>query len=559
MNKTATTFEWLLSQLNKALFSPIKSIKKRYIPLLLIYFAYGASGFTAIAETFWVKESLSLTTVQLMSIGVWASLPWTLKMIFGQMVDNLTILGSRRKIYVYIGALFMVLGTIFLAGLAGKHEWIMQLGGEYSIYLLSSIFFVLGLVIQDVTADTMSTEVVEREVILDSGKKVVRDEKEVQSELAMVQVLGRLALSFGIISVVWIQGDLANLVREAQVLTYEMVFWMMLIIPVISCIGASFVQLTDEPQNQKPSFEPRIFGGGIILGIFVLFMGLGKGLLGEESLILTYSEEIVFFVTLGVLSWMIRSILQHLDPSKIKVLILTMVALFLFRLTPGVGPGLSWWFIDVLGFDPNFLETLSIISAILPLLVLWFFSEFIARSPIRLVLLFLIFMEVLMSMPELILFYGGEGVQAYARTIALFDTAVSSPLVNVSMVPLLALLAFYAPVGYRGTWFAVGASLMNLALTGGALLTKYLNQVFTVTREVLDEAGEVVTAPNYESLGMLMIIKIAIAFVIPFLAVMIFLRKPPKGTEVKNLEERFAQDLPEEDPVPSKKQFGDRE
>ena len=149
-----------MSQLQKSLLTPLKSLKKEYIPLLTIYFSYGLSGFSAVALTFWEKENLTLSAEQLISISVWVMIPWTLKMVFGQMIDTVPILGSRRKAYIFIGAIFMTLGTILLAGLAGNHEQITSIGTPYTIYLLSALFSTLGFVIQDVTADTMSTEVV---------------------------------------------------------------------------------------------------------------------------------------------------------------------------------------------------------------------------------------------------------------------------------------------------------------------------------------------------------------------------------------------------------------
>src|SRR5665648_819797 len=91
--------------------TPIHAIKMRYVPLLLIYFAYGASGFTGVAEVFWVKEQLKLSAEDLIALGVWLTVPWTIKMIFGQMVDSFSLWGSNRKIYVYIGAILMVFGT----------------------------------------------------------------------------------------------------------------------------------------------------------------------------------------------------------------------------------------------------------------------------------------------------------------------------------------------------------------------------------------------------------------------------------------------------------------
>ena len=100
----------------EVIMTPIRAIRMRYVPLLLIYFAYGASGFIGIAESFWVKEQLSLSAEDLVALGVWLLVPWTIKMIFGQLVDSVKILGSNRKIYVYIGASLMALGTYLLIG-----------------------------------------------------------------------------------------------------------------------------------------------------------------------------------------------------------------------------------------------------------------------------------------------------------------------------------------------------------------------------------------------------------------------------------------------------------
>ena len=56
-----------------------------------------------------------------------------------------------------------------------------------------------------------------------------------------------------------------------------------------------------------------------------------------------------------------------------------------------------------------------------------------------------------------------------ARSIAFVDAAAASPFVQLSMIPLLTLIAYYAPPGHRATWFALMASLMNLALVAGAV------------------------------------------------------------------------------------------
>jgi hypothetical protein len=75
-------------------------------------------------------------------------------------------------------------------------------------------------------------------------------------------------------------------------------------------------------------------------------------------------------------------------------------------------------------------------------------------------------------------------------------------------------------VHLKATFFAVMASFTNLALSLSQLATKYLNQLFTVTREVTDRATGAVTLPaDYSQLGWLMLAVTALTLVLPFAAI----------------------------------------
>jgi hypothetical protein len=100
-----------------------------------------------------------------------------------------------------------------------------------------------------------------------------------------------------------------------------------------------------------------------------------------------------------------------------------------------------------------------------------------------------------------------------ARTIAIVNAATTSPFAQLSMVPLLTLTAYYAPAGHRATWFALMASLMNLALVAAQLQTKYLNEIFAVGR------GE------YSELGMLLITVTVLGLAVPLIAILILGRR----------------------------------
>jgi hypothetical protein len=50
------------------------------------------------------------------------------------------------------------------------------------------------------------------------------------------------------------------------------------------------------------------------------------------------------------------------------------------------------------------------------------------------------------------------------------------------MIPVLTLIALHAPPGRQATWFALVASLMNLALQAGNVISRGLNAAFPVER-----------------------------------------------------------------------------
>src|SRR5215212_5627310 len=91
---------------------PIRAFRLNYVPVVMVYFAYGALGLIDVTRDLWIKESLSLTPANLAGIAVWLMLPWTVKMVFGELVDTVPILGSQRKSYVLIGAVFMAAGLV---------------------------------------------------------------------------------------------------------------------------------------------------------------------------------------------------------------------------------------------------------------------------------------------------------------------------------------------------------------------------------------------------------------------------------------------------------------
>src|SRR5206468_7475993 len=169
----------------------------------------------------WIKEKLTLSPSDLASYAVWFGVPWTVKMVFGELVDCVPLFGSQRRSYILLGAAFLVCGLLMLAGAAGG--WLTILPAN-QLYFAGWMVLVIGTVIQDVVADAMSTEVVARTDA--AGNE--RPDDAVRVELGMVQVLGRLAVSGGVLAVAGLSGWLADLMSR------QAVFLIGLVIPVIS-------------------------------------------------------------------------------------------------------------------------------------------------------------------------------------------------------------------------------------------------------------------------------------------------------------------------------------
>ena len=351
----ANTLSYFGEQLKKALLNPIQAFRWQYLPLLMVYFAYGALGLVAVAETFWIKNNLKLTPAELASLTVWLTLPWTIKMVFGELVDAVPILGSQRRVYVLTGGVLIAAGLLMLAGAAGG--WLTFTSPE-NIYRIGSFLNIVGVVLQDVTADAMSTEVVART----NPDGTPRPKEDVNRDLGMVQVLGRLALSFGMFSVAGISGWLAS------IYSYETVFLMGLIIPVISVTGAMLVKL-DKVESRPVDW--RILGGGLFFGMVVALLGWFE---------VPYNQEIVFAVSMAVVIAMLTRVVGDLDIETKRKIFYAAVIIFVFRAAPSVGSGYTWFTMDVLGFDEAFLGTLSQIGTALALAGTWLFSDAITRQ-----------------------------------------------------------------------------------------------------------------------------------------------------------------------------------
>ncbi|HEX5528485.1 MAG TPA: MFS transporter [Methylomirabilota bacterium] len=456
-------------------------VRLAYLPVLVTYFCYGASGITAIAVLYFQKDVLGITPAEAAGIAFWVALPWSTKMVAGVASDVHPIFGSRRFAYLLVGALSTFVGFAWLATTASTK----------GTYLAAMVIIAVGFMIQDVVADALSVEVARSE-----------------EEMKQIQTLGRMALLVGTIAVGYLSGWLAGVVGARTV------FAIALILPLLVVIAAWLIPreraprpAPDDPANPLGAGNSRL----VVLG------GLGYAALGVvlEALSVPFGQEIILAVSATIIVLLLRRV------GISRGVAVAAFAIFCFRAVPGAGQGFNYWAIDRLGFDQEFLGVLAQVSSVLSLAGLIVFRKPITHRPVSYTLFWVTIAGAVLYLPTIGLFYGvNEWFGLSPRTFAFIDTTISAPLGQLSMVPMLALIARTAPRGAEATMFAIMASLMNLALSASELGTRYLNEVFGVTQH------------DYSGLGRLLI-AVGVIGLLPLLALPLLRREEaaPVATE----------------------------
>lgn len=521
---------------NQHIFGICRDFHLSYLPPLMVYLAAGVSSLTAIVGTFFVKDYLSLSSAVLASLSFWIAIPWSLKMVFGHLVD---LFWRAKNLILFSGALLIATSLLIMIGLIGEREAMQRILPVDTWYIISALLAPMGYVLQDSVADAMTVEAVPR---IDSDGVAIEPEK-IRLMHTTMQTLGRVAVVGGslLVSVVnlYVFSGVEGMSEAQKVQGYLYVYWTALIIPLLSVLGvviAAWVKGRARRQLQAKGLDRvqveqvlnvhgtptapnwTILIGSFVFVLFTLMIGLSQ---------FPYGQEIIFFGSLAIILYLIARMTSELAPEMRMTLVGTALVIFMFRAAPTPGPSIAWWVIDDLKFDQYFMSVLTLVGGVLSLVAMFVFRRFMAERPITFVIGMLALLSTTFALPTLGMYYGLHnwtsamtGGIVDARFIALVDTAVESPLGQLAMIPMLAWIARSAPENLKATYFAVMASFTNLALSASQLGTKYLNQIYVVTREVRDQStGVVKVAADYTQLGPLLTICLILGLLLPFAAI----------------------------------------
>ena len=462
MNRISKFFDDTLLDLGR-------QFKWSYLPPLMVYVAAGISGLTGIVGTFFVKDYLNLSAAFLAGLGFWAGIPWALKMPLGHLVD---LIWNKKNYMVYFGAFLISISLLIMYGLIIHTEELALIFSVEKWFVISVILAPVGYVIQDVVADAMTVEAVP--LTDEKGKDYTKDQIKLMH--TTMQTLGRFAIIGGTVLValanVILFRDVDNLEQAEKINLYGSIYIYALIIPLVSVLGVILgsylkkkrindlriqgLEYKDEHSTQKTEINWWILGGSLIFVIFTLSVG---------SLNLPFAQEIVFIGSVIIILFLMFKLIKELPKHLRLTIVGTAVIIFIFRAMPGPGPGLTWFEIDVLEFNEQFFSILSLLASILTLVGIVMLRPFMAKNSIAKLIVVLSIAGAILFLPSVGMYYGFHNWTASltggvvdAKFIAIINTALESPLGQVSMIPLLAWIAKNAPTHLKATFFAVFAS-----------------------------------------------------------------------------------------------------
>lgn len=514
-----------------------REMRLSYLPPLMVYMAAGISGLTGIVGTFFVKDYLGLSAAFLAALGFWAGVPWALKMPLGHLVD---LIWRWKSLLVFLGAAMIAASLLIMVGLLTDRDAMAAIMAPGAWYVVTVLLGAVGYVVQDVVADAMTVEAVPH--VDADGQPIDPAIRKLMN--TTMQTLGRVAIIGGgvLVAVInlYVFSGAHALSEDQKVEIYLRIYLMALCIPAISVAGVIIAMLLRRRDAQRLRTQGRsateidillggqqqktppnwwILGGSGAFVAFTLGMGFSD---------IPFNQEIIFAGSFGIIAFLLLRLTRELEPDVRNTLLGTVIVIFVFRAIPGPGEGVTWWFIDELKFDQQFISVLSLIGSVLTLFGMFLFRRFMADHSIAYVIGFLTLLGGFLSLPYVGMVFGlhqwtaaATGGVVDARFIALVNTALESPLGQIAMIPMLAWIANSAPARLKATYFAVMASFTNLALSASALGTKYLNQTYVVSREVKDKGGAITIPADYSQLGELLIVQLILAIGLPFAAIAI--------------------------------------
>ncbi len=233
-----------------------------------------------------------------------------------------------------------------------------------------------------------------------------------------------------------------------------------------------------------------------ITASFPLIVSLVAWLIAEARV----TETMNWSIVLGQVGQLRQAISQ-------KSIWLPTAFLFLWQATPTAESAFFFFTTNELGFEPEFLGRVRLVTSLASLVGIWLFQRFLKTVPFRVIFGWSTVISAVLGMSTLLLVtHANRALGIDDRWFSLGDNLVLTMMGQIAYMPILVLAARLCPPGVEATLFALLMSVVNLAgllsYESGALLMHWLG----------------ITENNFTNLALLVVItNLSTLLPLPFL------------------------------------------
>ncbi len=253
----------------------------------------------------------------------------------------------------------------------------------------------------------------------------------------------------------------------------------------------------------------------VITAIFPLIVAMVAGLIAEKPVNKNAHK------TASKKSPIKQQLRQLWKAFKQKSILLPVAFIFIWQATPNADSAFFYFTTNELGFDPEFLGRVRLVTSVAALVGIGLYQKFLKTVSFRRILGWSIIISSGLGMTMLLLVTHTNRVIGIGdRWFSLGDSLILTVMGEIAFMPILVLSARLCPKGIEATLFALLMSILNLSgLVShelGALLTQWLG----------------VTETNFDRLWLLVIItNLSTLLPLPFLGWL-----PASDPQVEELE-----------------------
>lgn len=186
---------------------------------------------------------------------------------------------------------------------------------------------------------------------------------------------------------------------------------------------------------------------------------------------------------------------------KRKSIYLPIIFLFIFQATPTSESAFFFFSTNELGFEPEFLGRVRLVTSMASLVGIFIFQKFLKNIPFRQIFGWSIVISTLLGLTTLLLVtHANRAIGIDDRLFSLGDSLILTVMAQISWLPVLVLCTRLCPKGVEATLFALLMSIGNLSLFVSSQISAVLTSWLAVTEVNFENLWLLVTITNLSTL-----------------------------------------------------------